>query len=249
MFRFAVAPTAPAFAEDYVVFVHAIDGRGKRIWTSDHQPPTPTRQWKAGDVIEYTHSMNVPRNTPEGPVAIEVGLYSTTSRDRLPLSGENNGKRAYRVGAIDVTAAVDDRSTVYVDGWHALEAPEDAQGTEWRWSSGAATVWLRNPRRDTTLMLDLDQPSAAFADSQRVTVRTAARELDSFDLPQGKRQTRRIPMSVTDLGDNVMARVTIIVNPTFVPAKLPNSGSRDTRELGVRVFEVYLDPGVDAAQK
>ena len=243
-FRFAVSPSAPPFAEDYVVFVHGIDDGGKRIWTSDHQPPKPTRQWKAGDVIEYTHAMNVPRNTPEGRVAIEIGLYSPQSRDRLPLSGENNGKRAYRVASIGVASAAEDTSTMYIDGWHSPEAPEDAQ-EEWRWTTGAATVWLRNPKRDTALVLVLDQPSAAFTETQHVTVRTGTKVLDSFDLPQGKRVTRRIPMTVTDLGDGTSARLNVDVDKTFVPAKLPNANNRDARELGVRVFHVYLDPGAE----
>src|SRR5262245_52920132 len=47
-YRFAVAPNAPPFAESYTVFVHALDEHGKRVWTSDHQPPTAVTQWKPG---------------------------------------------------------------------------------------------------------------------------------------------------------------------------------------------------------
>ena len=47
-YTFAVAPTAPPFAEDYVVFVHFINDDGELMWTDDHRPPTPVREWKPG---------------------------------------------------------------------------------------------------------------------------------------------------------------------------------------------------------
>ena len=238
VYRFSVSPTAPAFTEDYTVFVHAIDEHGKRLWTSDHEPPTPTRQWKPGSVIEYTRPMHVPRQAPEGRVQIKVGLYSLRSRDRLPLAGENDGKRAYRVGAFTVVAQ-SQTATMFVDGWYDAEAPEDAQA-EWRWSRGTATVWLRNPKQDTTLVLDLDQPANAFTGPQHVTVRNGSAVVDSFDLPQGKREVRRVRIPASDLGDDGMVHLTVDVDKTFVPAKLPNGG-RDSRELGVRVFDVFLD--------
>src|SRR5262245_12648019 len=102
-YRFAVSPNAPPFAEDYVVFVHVMNESGKQMWTSDHEPPMPTRQWKPGAVIEYTQPMLVPRRGSEGHFTVEVGLYSPKSRERLPLSGDNRGRRAYRVAALDVT--------------------------------------------------------------------------------------------------------------------------------------------------
>jgi hypothetical protein len=146
--------------------------------------------------------------------------------------------RAYRVGSAEVVAPKDVSSTVYV-GFYELESPEDAQGLEWRWSARTGTIWLKNPKRDTTLVLDVDHPAVVQADTQRVTVRSNDRVLDSFDLPQGHRETRRIPMGASDLGESAMSRVRIDVDKPFVPAKL--STSRDERELGVRVFAAYLE--------
>src|SRR5678815_739248 len=54
--RFAVAPDAPPFKEDYEVFVHVVDDDGRMIGAADHAPPTPTKEWKAGSTIEYKHS-------------------------------------------------------------------------------------------------------------------------------------------------------------------------------------------------
>src|SRR5512145_2966951 len=56
-YRFAVAPDAPPFTGDYWVFVHFLDTDGELMWTDDHEPPTPVRQWKPGGSVEYTRTM------------------------------------------------------------------------------------------------------------------------------------------------------------------------------------------------
>jgi len=240
-YRFAVSPTAPPFAEDYVVFVHALNDSGKQMWTSDHEPPTPTRQWKPGAVIEYAQPMLVPRQGSEGHFTLEVGLYSPRSRDRLPLSGDNRGRRAYRVAALDVITGGGDIPVLYIDGWHDAETPDNAQGVEWRWSKGTSTLWLRNPKRDAVFVIDADQPATALGAAQRVTLRTANMEVGSFELPPGKRQTHRVALPASSLGESEMTRITLVVDKTFVPANLPGGGSSDKRELGVRVFDAYLE--------
>src|SRR5687767_6863992 len=60
-YRFAVAADAPSFNESYWVFVHFLDTDGELMWTDDHQPPTPTTQWRPGETIEYTRTMFVPK--------------------------------------------------------------------------------------------------------------------------------------------------------------------------------------------
>src|SRR5262245_31571966 len=60
-YRFVVADGAPAFAEDYWVFVHFVDVDGELMWTDDHRPPTPTRQWKPGMTIDYPRTMFIPK--------------------------------------------------------------------------------------------------------------------------------------------------------------------------------------------
>ena len=50
-YKFEVAPDAPAFTEDYTVFVHVLDKDRTSLWGDDHQPRTPTTQWKAGSTV------------------------------------------------------------------------------------------------------------------------------------------------------------------------------------------------------
>src|SRR5688572_20726841 len=60
-YRFVVAPGAPAITGDYWVFVHFLDADGELMWTDDHQPATPTQQWKPGATIEYTRTTFIPK--------------------------------------------------------------------------------------------------------------------------------------------------------------------------------------------
>jgi len=98
-YKFVVASDAK-FDEDYRVMLHVVDTDEEMIWTDDHNPPIPTRQWKPGQTVDYTRTIFVPVYPYVGEATLEVGLYSTSSQKRLPLNGENVGQRAYKVGRI-----------------------------------------------------------------------------------------------------------------------------------------------------
>ena len=160
-YRFAVAADAPAFAEDYWVFVHFLDTDGELMWTDDHEPPTPTRQWKPGSPVEYARTMFIPKFPYVGPTRVEVGLFSFKTGERLPLSGDTTGQRAYRVATFDMRLQSDNLFVVFRDGWHDTEVGSEGSGLEWQWSKKDATLSFRNPRRDVQVYLQLDGASNA----------------------------------------------------------------------------------------
>src|SRR5215207_276295 len=88
-YRFVVAPDAPALTENNRVFVHIVDTDEKLMWTDDHDPPTPTKEWKPGQTIEYVRTVFVPVRPYIGGASIHVGLYSPASQQRLALSGQD----------------------------------------------------------------------------------------------------------------------------------------------------------------
>jgi hypothetical protein len=241
-YRFAVAADAPAFTEDHWVFVHFVDADGELMWTDDHAPPTPTRQWKPGAPIEYTRTMFVPKFPYTGETRVEIGLFSPQSGDRLPLRGETSGMRSYRVATFNLRLQSDNVFVVFNNGWHDAEAPEDASGLEWQWTRGAGTLSFRNPKRDVTIFIELDQPARAFPEPQQVEVRLGSMVLESFPLPPGPRLLRRIPVSGAQLGEGETVEMAIAVDRTFVPSGVPELRSTDPRELGVRVFRVFVQP-------
>ena len=241
-YRFTVAGDAPAFTEDYWVFVHFLDTDGELMWTDDHEPPTPTRQWKPGSTVEYLRTMFIPKFPYVGRTRVEIGLFSPTTGDRLPLAGETSGQRSYRVAIFDMRLPSDNFLVVFSDGWYETEVGSEPSGLEWQWSKKSATLTFRNPRRDVHLYLQLDQPAAALPDPQRVEVRAGSAVVDSFSLPAGGMELRRMQISASQLGTGETVELTISVDRTFVPALVPALKSNNSRELGVRVFRAFVQP-------
>ena len=95
-YTFVVAKDAH-FDQNHRVMAHVIDADEELIWTDDHNPPTPTTEWKPGQTIQYTRTIFVPPCPYIGDATIQVGLYSTANQKRLPLGGEDMGQRAYKV--------------------------------------------------------------------------------------------------------------------------------------------------------
>jgi hypothetical protein len=240
-YRFEVAPDAPPFSEDYTVFVHVLDKDRAMLWGDDHQPPTPTAQWKAGSTVEYTRTMFVPKLPYVGAAQIEVGLYSVKSGQRLPLGGENTGDRSIRVATFNMQLPANALFIVFRDGWHDAEVSGEA-GVEWQWSKKQGTLSFRNPKQDVTFILDVDEPVQAFPEPQKVEMRVGDSLVDSFSLPAGRRELRRVPLPATQLGGGETVDVVLSVDKTFVPASVPQLKSLDSRELGVRVFHAFVEP-------
>jgi hypothetical protein len=240
-YTFAVAPDAPAFAEDYWVFVHFLDADGELMWTDDHQPPTPTRQWKPGQTIEYERTMFVPKFPYTGQTLVELGLFSRQNNQRVPMKGDSRGQRAYQVAAFDLTAQNDNQFVIFREGWHPTEVADDEVGTEWQWSKKEATLTFRNPKRDVTVYLQVDRPVAGFPEPQHVQVRIGAAVVDSFALQPRQAELRKFAVTAAQLGTADTVEMKVAVNRTFVPATIPELKSGDPRELGVRVFRAYVD--------
>ena len=243
-YRFAVAADAPAFAEDYWVFVHFIDSNGELMWTDDHQPPTPTREWKPGSTVAYQRTMFIPKFPYVGEARVELGLFSAASGERLPLAGETDGQRAYRVAAVTMRLQTDNLFVIFRDGWHDAEIGGDGTGREWQWSRKEATLAFRNPERDVRFYLEADQPgTAAFSEPQRVELRIGDAVVDAFAVPaDGASVIRRVDIPASRLGAGETVEMILSVDKTFVPAEVPLLKSADPRELGLRVFRTFIQP-------
>ena len=240
-YRFDVAADAAPTGEDYLVFAHFMNADREQMWTDDHEPATPTRQWKPGQTIEYTRTIFIPKFPYVGDATIEVGLYSPRSGERLPLTGQDTGMRAYRVASFNMRLQAENLFVVFKDGWHETEVSEDG-ALEWQWSTKVGTISFRNPRRDAQLILQVDQAVAALPEPQRVTVEIGPTVLDTFMLPAGDRVLRRIALPASTLGSGETVDIAIGVDKTFVPAAVPSLRSADARELGIRVFRAYVEP-------
>ena len=240
-YRFAVAEGA-RFDGDYRVLAHFLDADEELMWTDDHLPPTPTSQWKAGQVVEYTRTVFFPVYKYVGDATLNVGLYADTDQHRLPLEGENTGQRSYRVAAIEILPQSENVYLIYKSGWHAREvAPQNAL-VSWQWTRKVSTITFRNPKRSSLLYLHVDNPGRPFKEPQRIDVVLNEQLVDSFELPAGEEVLNRTVLQAEQLGSGDIVELQLRVDKTYVPALLPASSSRDSRELGVRVFHVFVEP-------
>lgn len=242
-YRFQVANDA-RISGDYRVFMHMKRDDGTAIWMDDHELPDgmQTSLWKPGQTIEYTRTRFVPLFSYLGSATIEVGLYKDA--ERLALQGPDptdreSAEKSYRVATLELLPRSENVQVIRLNGWHPAEYAADPN-VEWQWTRKVATLSVRNPKADVTLILDVDSRADLFAGQpQQVSVFAGDVNVGTFSV--GSDQTlHRLPVTAAQLGTAEMAEFRIEVDRTFIPAKFPNAGS-DTRELGVRVFHAYVE--------
>jgi hypothetical protein len=244
-YRFAVASDAK-FAQDYRVMLHVMDADEELMWTDDHNPPVPTSAWKPGQNVEYTRTVFVPVCPYVGEAVLQVGLYSTRDQSRLTMSGTDNGQQAYTVGKLELLPQTENVFVVFKDGWHPAEVAEhssrlECSMVEWQWTKKSATIAFKNPKKNSLVYLDVDNPGGVFTETQTVQISAGSQPIDSFTLTPGTQLLRKIPITVEQLGSSDMVVLTIDVDKSFVPALLNPATSKDPRELGVRVFHAFVE--------
>ena len=237
-YRFAVTAGIP---DDFRVFVHVTDLDGTILWHDDHDPPEPTSTWQAGQTIEYTRTRFVPLFPYIGRANVLIGLHR--GNERLVLTtpdggGEVDGGRAYLVGGFELLPTSENIFLIYKSGWHPAEFSPEDPAREWQWTDQSAVLGLRNPRRDVTLFLEYDARPDAFGETpQVVTVYAGNEAVDTFEATQTTPTLRRIAISAAALGTDDMAELRVVVDRTF----LPTDTAADSRELGLRVYHVFVD--------
>lgn len=239
-YKFQVAPTAK-LGKEYRVLVHVLDADDELMWTDDHTPPVPTTAWKPGEVIEYKRTLFVPLYPYIGEATIAVGLYLPDGTERVPMSGTAIGQRAYRVATIRLQPQTDNVFLAFLDGWYGPETAADNQAIGWQWTRRDATLRFRNPKRNAIFYLHYDGQPAMVDSPQTVTIYLRDEVVDSFKVSTPEEAIRRIALKAEQFGADDMVGLRISVDKTFVPA-LAKPGSRDSRELGIRVFHAFVEP-------
>ncbi len=77
-------------AEDWQVFIHVLDGDGRRVMGHDGPPRGgwwPTSAWEPGQVVHDPHRFTLAADLPPGRYTLAVGLYRLTTLERLPADG------------------------------------------------------------------------------------------------------------------------------------------------------------------
>jgi hypothetical protein len=238
-YRFQVAPSA-AISGNYRVMVHFLDADDELMWTDDHNPPVPTSTWKPGQIVEYTRTVFVPFYPYVGDAVVSIGLYAPDSAQRLPLAGEAAGQRSYRVARLRLQPQTDNIFLAYVEGWNGPETAPDNQIIEWQWTKKDAGIRFRNPKRNATFYLHYDGQPAMFDAPQTVNIYLRDAVVDTFQVTGTDEMIRRVALTAAQFGEDEMVTLRIALDKTFVPA-LAKTGSKDVRELGIRVFHAFVE--------
>ncbi|HJO37584.1 MAG TPA: hypothetical protein QF650_03180, partial [Vicinamibacterales bacterium] len=68
----------------------------------------------------------------------------------------------------------------------------------------------------------------------------ADREVARFSIENTDAELRLLPITQAQLGEEDMIELQILVDGSFIPAERSATNADDTRELGIRVFEIFL---------
>ncbi|MBP7778994.1 MAG: hypothetical protein KA371_17900 [Acidobacteria bacterium] len=239
-YRFTVAADAQPLGVRKA-FVHFLDADGEQMWTDDHDPPVATATWKPGQTVEYTRTVFAPVYPYVGPAKVVAGLYDAGSGERTKLSGSDAGGRAYDVAQFELLPQTENVFLIFKDGWHAVESAADNSMVEWQWTKKEATLAFRNPRRDSTLYFQADNPGRAATAATQVEIRLGDQVLETVKLVADG-PVHKIALPAAVLGADDMLELRLVVDQTFVPALEPGAASNDPRELGARVFHAFVQP-------
>jgi hypothetical protein len=239
-YKFTVAPNAPNLGQRRV-FVHFLDADEELMWTDDHDPPTPTADWKPGQTIEYTRTMFIPSYPYVGAAKIAAGLYSPGTNERLKLSNQDRGDRSYKVADFELLPQTENIFVIFKDGWHPAEVTTEGPGrTEWQWTKKDAVIAFRNPKRDVTLVVQADNPASGSNAATQVGVQVGDQTVATIPLSAADAPVLKFPLTAAQLGSSDMVEMKFTADKTFVPALDPAMKSSDPRELGARFFHVFI---------
>ena len=239
-YRFTLAQDAPNLGARRV-FVHFLDADEELMWTDDHEPPTPTADWKPGQTVEYTRSMFIPSYPYVGAAKVAAGMYSPANNERLKFANEDRGDRSYKVVDFELLPQTENIFVIFKDGWHPAEVVTEGAGrTEWQWTKKDATIAFRNPKRDVTLVLQVDNPASGPNSAQQVAVRIGDQVLATIPLSATASPVLKFPITAAQLGTGDMVEMKFTADKTFVPALESSMKSGDPRELGARFFHVFI---------
>ena len=243
IYSFSTKSDYTAIHKDMTVFVHFIDPRKIRRFQDDHLPPKATSQWRPNGNYNYTRTIFVPRNIPAGEYTIVAGIYTPSSGERLPLEAKKFGNRSYDMGKVLIEIPPQETVIQYTQGWYDPESEPNDVGNYWRWTKKEAVLKVKNPNSDALLYLKLDGVPERFSEHQKVTVSVGEHPVDTITIDSNQPVLKKYNLTQDVLGKNKMVDVKLAVDKTFVPAN--EKGSKDVRELGVRVYQLYLGKASD----
>jgi MoaA/NifB/PqqE/SkfB family radical SAM enzyme len=133
-----------------------------------------------------------------------------------------------------------DFDVVYEQGWYSPETNstiKDPDWQTWRWTSKQALCKLENPKRKALLILRGSVDKSIYRD-QSVFIKLNGILLDEF-LPGTAKFFKEYVITKDMMKDNDEITLIIETDKTFIPSER-DSKSRDNRELGIQVYQLFF---------
>jgi hypothetical protein len=159
------------------------------------------------------------------------GLLTISSR-----SADGDGRRA--AVAIRQFDAQDAARLIYGfgEGWHELEY-DPASGRLWRWTSEQSVLRLHGPPQDVRITIRGESPLRYFDTPPTVRLIAADHTVAERQLTGDFEWTATVPARLVAKGGGAIA---IALDRAYLPGAA--EGTTDARRLGLRLFEVRVNP-------
>lgn len=235
-YSWTVKENFKGFNENLYAFVHFSDSNNRMILQDDHLPPVETKEWKAGDKLEYEREMFIPKFIDEfdpsfkgeEEVKLTIGLWNpfNPSTKHIVLTKKLKIQ----------PPPFETPEIIYEKGWYPEEF-DAKRNVSWRWTSKEAVCTMDNPKKETLLWIKGGVNKAIYQD-QRVVIFVNEKVIDDF-IPETGEFDKRYFLTLDELGEGDEVILTINTDKTFIPSKVI-PGSDDPRELGVIIYLIYF---------
>ena len=238
--------TGPEFKKidgDYRALVHFIDQGKVQLFTDDHAITPAPSSWEPNKTYSYTRTLFIPLVTYIGEATVTMGLYPNTPRgERVPLKGEDFGLREFKVASLQLLAQVENVRVYHKEGWHNPEPRPNDPAVDSTWTKKEGVLSFKNPKKPVIVYLQFDAPYSPKnypAGAPTLTVSAQGRASFVHKFENAELVEKKIRFKAEDLGAEDTVELRLSMDQTIVPKTLGISPT-DDRELGVRVYDVFV---------
>jgi hypothetical protein len=123
----------------------------------------------------------------------------------------------------------------FAEGWHEAEY-DNVSGLSWRWTSDRSVLRVA-PHRSIQIRMRGESPLKYMAEAPRVRVTAAGREIAALQPDRDFTWNVGVPADAVAAAGGAIA---IEVDRVYLPG--PAEGTADERRLGLRLFEIVVNP-------
>jgi len=124
----------------------------------------------------------------------------------------------------------------YGEGWHEEESVVES-GLTWRWTSERSVLWMQGPPQAVTITMHGESPLRYFDRAPTVKVTAADATIAQFQPTDDFEWSVTVPAGALATSGGAVA---IETDRVYVPAQV--EGTADTRHLGLRIFDLRVNP-------